>query len=57
MPLSPLRGRSMTASVRQEVQSNPLSAAALEGALTRAEAEDAGGEDLGDLGEAVSGGD
>jgi hypothetical protein len=46
----------MTASVGREVHRNRLSAAALEGALTRAEAEDAGGEDLGGLGETVSGG-
>jgi hypothetical protein len=43
----------MTASVGRKVQANPLSAVALEGAL--AQTEHAGGEDLGDLGEAVGG--
>jgi hypothetical protein len=47
----------MTASVGREVQANPLFAAALEGAVARASAEDAGGEDSGDLGEAVGGGE
>jgi hypothetical protein len=45
----------MTASVGRKVQANPLSAVALEGAL--AQTEHAGGEDLGDLGEAVGGGE
>ena len=47
----------MTASVGREVHRNRLSMAALRGAVTRAEAEDAGGEDFGDLGEAVGGGE
>lgn len=47
----------MTASVGREVHRNRLSAAALKGAVARAEAENAGGEDLGDLGEAFGGGE
>ena len=46
----------MTASVGRKVHQNRLSAAALEGAMARADAADTGGEDLGDLGEAVGGG-
>ena len=46
----------MTASVGREVHRNRLSAAALKGAVRCAETEDAGGENFGDLGEAVGGG-
>jgi hypothetical protein len=45
----------MTASVGRKVQANRLFTAALEGAL--AQTEDAGGEDFGDLGEAVGEGE
>jgi hypothetical protein len=47
----------MTASVGREVHRNRLSSAALWCAVRRADAEDAGGEDFGGLGEAVGGGD
>jgi hypothetical protein len=58
MPLSPFpRGRSMTASVGREVHRNRLSAAALQGAVAHAEAEDTGGEDFADLEEADGGGE
>ena len=43
----------MTASAGREVHRNCLSAAALGGAMARAEAEDARGENFGDLGEAA----
>jgi hypothetical protein len=47
----------MTASLGREVHRNRLFPAALGGAVAHADAEDAGGEDLGDLGEAVGGGE
>ncbi len=47
----------MTASVGREVHRNRLSADALKGAVTCAEADDAGSENLGGLGEAFSGGE
>ena len=43
----------MTASPGREVDANLLPGAAPEGALPRANAEDAGGQDLGDLVEAL----
>ena len=43
----------MTASPGREVDANLLPGAAPEGALPRAEPEDAGGQDLGDLVEAL----
>jgi hypothetical protein len=43
----------MTASVGREVHANLLRPAAPEGALARPQAQDAGGQDLGDLVEAL----
>ena len=43
----------MTASVGREVDANLLPGAALGSALTRAKTQDAGGQDLGDLVEAL----
>jgi len=45
----------MTASVGREVDANLLRGAALGSAQTRADAQDAGGQDLGDLVEALGG--
>jgi hypothetical protein len=45
----------MTASPGREVHANLLSRAAPEGALPRPQAQDAGGQDLGDLVEALAG--
>jgi hypothetical protein len=45
----------MTASPGREVDANLLRAAAPEGALARPQPQDAGGQDLGDLVEALAG--